>query len=113
MDPEQAREELRTVLRTFGAEVTLFKDPHLDIMLGARYSSTHTLKSASREGLTSTGLPVGLVDYILALKGGATAGTGPGSSAAADVARKDHVIDGKQLLAEWYRSVTGAKEKTS
>ena len=69
MDPEQAREELRTVLRTFGAEVTLFKDPHLDIMLGARYSSTHTLKSASREGLTSTGLPVGLVDYILALKG--------------------------------------------
>ena len=69
MDPEQAREELRTALRTFGANVTRFKDPDLDIIVKARYRSARALETASRRGLTGAGLPVALVDYIMALKG--------------------------------------------
>ncbi|PNW84965.1 hypothetical protein CHLRE_03g165976v5 [Chlamydomonas reinhardtii] len=82
MDPEQSREQLRTVLRTCGADLTLFEDSDLDIMLGVRFRSGRALQGATREGLTASGLPPGLVDHILTLKG-AAAGPDSGSSAAA------------------------------
>ncbi|KAG2422357.1 hypothetical protein HXX76_016082 [Chlamydomonas incerta] len=82
MDPAQSREQLRKILRTCGADLTLFGDPELDILWEACYRSGRALEHATRLGLTASGLPPGLIDHILTLQGAAV-GPGPGNLAAA------------------------------
>ncbi|GFR41594.1 hypothetical protein Agub_g2317 [Astrephomene gubernaculifera] len=79
MDPQQ-REQLRTALIAYGADLTRFEDTDLDILWHNRYRDVRGLQDATREGLKAAGLPYGLIDHILKRQG-AAAGLGLGSPA--------------------------------
>ncbi|KAG2436525.1 hypothetical protein HYH02_011463 [Chlamydomonas schloesseri] len=65
----QQREHLRTALKARGADLTLFDDANLDKLWDNWYRNVRALSDAAREGLSAAGLPPGLIDHILALKG--------------------------------------------
>ncbi len=77
VDPEQQRQQqrpqqralLRRVLQACDADLTLLEDSHLDKLWDNCYRTVRSLHDASRPGLSDAGLPPGIVDHILALKG--------------------------------------------
>ncbi|KAG2433928.1 hypothetical protein HXX76_008280 [Chlamydomonas incerta] len=79
----QQREQLRTALSAYGADVKRFQDIDLDKLWNSRYCSVDALQEATREGLTAAELPPGLVDHISVRKGRVTSATGLGTEGAA------------------------------
>ncbi|KAG2491207.1 hypothetical protein HYH03_010417 [Edaphochlamys debaryana] len=116
MDP--AREQMRTALVAYGAELELFEeDLDLDLLWRSRYRTVGGLRHATREGLKAARLEPGLIDHIMALQGtaGAAAGQGVGTSGAGAAAGlgKESATGAAAAAALGVGSVAGAGSATA